>query len=227
MPLLNDLLHYLAWRVHQQGGSPAKTRLVKLLYLVDLHTARLRGQAPSGASWFFYHYGPYAFEVDDALEGSQGDTLELERRPTPEGHEVQLFLPRHAPEEGVLSQSIRALCDRWVDQWALADLDELLEFVYFSTPPMREARRDEPLDLLAHPEEEWPPNPRPLPRAEPSDRLRRLYEQRRGAFDRMMPKREFPRRPFLPERPEGEEGRPEDVSVPVHNVTVDVPEEPE
>jgi hypothetical protein len=44
MPLEDDLIWYLTWRVRQGDGLPAKTRLVKLLYLVDLMNVRDRGE---------------------------------------------------------------------------------------------------------------------------------------------------------------------------------------
>lgn len=229
MPLIDDLLHYLVWRVTQQGGWAGKTRLIKLLYLVDLQTARSTGaeHGASGTRWLFYHYGPYGFEIEDALQRSADDALVLERRTTEEGYEAHLFAPTRTPDQNILPQPLRARCDRWADQWALTDLNELLDFVYFATPPMREARRHERLDLLAHLEEDWPPSARPLPPPTVSNRLRQLYEERRGGFDRLMPKRDLPPRPFLSERDEGNESRPLDLTIPVHNVRIEVSDDPE
>lgn len=64
MPIEDDLIWYLTWRLREEEGVPAKTRLVKLLYLVDLLNVRDRNEQATNLEWVFYHYGPYAFGID-------------------------------------------------------------------------------------------------------------------------------------------------------------------
>lgn len=78
MPREDDLLWYLTWRVRQEDGILAKTRLVKLMYLVDLYSVRDRGEQATGLRWIFYDYGPYAPEVERVIDRQLGNTIDLE-----------------------------------------------------------------------------------------------------------------------------------------------------
>lgn len=51
MPIEDDLIWYLTWRVREEEGVPAKTRLVKLLYLIDLLNVRDRNEQATNLEW--------------------------------------------------------------------------------------------------------------------------------------------------------------------------------
>ena len=65
--ILKHLITHLAVELRDAGSSIGKTKLVKLLYLIDVENWRRRRKTLTGLEWRFYHYGPYAFEIEDAL----------------------------------------------------------------------------------------------------------------------------------------------------------------
>ena len=61
---LKPLIAYLTDQVREQGGTPNKTALVKLVYLVDVECWRKLGKSATGLEWRFHHYGPYSVELE-------------------------------------------------------------------------------------------------------------------------------------------------------------------
>src|SRR4030042_3961436 len=51
----------------QEIPFPAKTRLVKLLYLVEVEHYKHFQKRLTNLRWQFYHYGPYASEIEQVL----------------------------------------------------------------------------------------------------------------------------------------------------------------
>jgi hypothetical protein len=156
MPIEDDLVWYLTWRVRQEDGVPAKTRLVKLLYLVDLLNVRDRGQQATGLRWVFYHYGPYAAEIERVIERQLGNTIDVEGTRDFFGDRMFVYRVLEFPPDTLLEDRLRRYCDEVCDRWAVEDLNDLLSYVYFETPPMVDAVRGQPLDLLRVRRVEWP-----------------------------------------------------------------------
>ena len=146
-PGLRELISYLVARSLDRGATLTQTKLVKLLYLVDVGRAASRRQALTGLRWRFYHYGPYALELPDTLDAMEG--MELVVRDVRRGdRDSRLYVGAPgAPEGDTWPEPTRHMVDALVDRWATSDLNELLDYVYFETEPMREAERGEYLDL--------------------------------------------------------------------------------
>jgi Protein of unknown function (DUF4065) len=143
-----------------QGGSVTKTKLLKLLYLFDIESFRQTRTTLTGFSWIFYKYGPWAPEYDPVLDELQGsDVIALHA-----GTKIDLdmvFVDATRPVQFSIAfpsavEEIRAR--RIIEAWADRPTGELLDYVYFHTAPMREARRGEPLDFNAVLEEEPAPD---------------------------------------------------------------------
>jgi hypothetical protein len=141
MPLIREVC-----RQSKLSGyyTPAMTRLVKLLYLADIEWRKRHGGEPlANLTWKFLHFGPYALELAEPLGGPDTEIKELEG-----GKEARRFAfsddelkDPQVPEE--LVSVIASLVKRWGD----ADLNMLLDYVYFETEPMDNAVRGEPLDF--------------------------------------------------------------------------------
>ncbi len=127
-----------------------KTKLVKLLYLIDVENYRRRGTQISGLEWRFYHYGPYAFAIDTALQELDLD-IPQESVTTGTGHRAIVFRPNHSPRprlsEYLPSPSELQLVNRIIRDWGEVELNPLLNHVYFYTEPMKNADRGEILDF--------------------------------------------------------------------------------
>lgn len=145
---ITNLVGYIVQRVREEEGSLTKTKLVKLLYLIDVENYRSVGSTLTGWQWQFHHYGPYAFEIEDAL------------RAMPIGfdeHEVitttgkQAFVYRSDASLNSLEESFdfgtRAMIDGVLRVWASDSLNKILDFVYYETEPMNGAHRGDTLDF--------------------------------------------------------------------------------
>ena len=151
MKAISALLNYLIVGVQCRGGTPIKTQVVKLTYLVDMEFYRRVRKTATGLNWIFYHYGPYTSELEPILrrlpdieteeftstKGRKGFAYKSEMDAT----DVREQLTQH------FSSLVRSLADRVLDEWALVELWELLDYVYFETEPMKDAERGERLDF--------------------------------------------------------------------------------
>ena len=179
------LLWYLAWKTGQVGGASVKTRLVKLAYLVEMAFAQAGAERVTDLDWRFHHYGPYAAGVDEALD-SLVATKALRPVKPKEGAERPTHLYRaKSPPAGLLSPQLRRVTDEVVARWGRAELDDLLNHVYFETAPMRFAVRGQKLDLTAVAADiATAPDYAPLQPPEGSDDLRLQVERwRRDLLD--------------------------------------------
>jgi len=190
--LEDDLLWYLAWRSAGYGAPTTKTRLVKYLYLVDLRTSRDMRQRATALRWIYYDFGPYAPSFEGLLKHElTHQHIRLERLATrPEdGREPVLVLPVATPSPDSLSPSLRRNADDVCSEWANWELNVLLNFVYFETPPMRSAERGSELDLLTALDEAWPPRHRPLTTPSIKPDVRERLADLRRSHNRVFPRR--------------------------------------
>ena len=131
-----------------------KTKLVKLLYLIDVEYQRLYSHKLTELEWIFYHYGPYAFALDDVLKQLDID-IPQEKAVTASGNRAKIFKPiKEIHSEFENSSDVKKyLVDRVIDQWGLEELNPLLSYVYFHTEPMQDAHRGDILDFskIIHP----------------------------------------------------------------------------
>jgi hypothetical protein len=147
-----QLVLLIVWLARQRGESLTTLRLVKYLYLADLYWAREHeGQTLTGWPWGFVHYGPFTGEALDAIQYAVRTGLVA----------AQPFRSKYTDEERHLytveDDRAAALADSLPDtvlgplrdtirRWA-DDTPALLDYVYFHTEPMAEARPGERLDF--------------------------------------------------------------------------------
>ena len=148
--LLRHLIAHVVTELTDMSVGFGKTKLVKLLYLIDVENYRRRGATISGLEWRFYHYGPYAFEIDAALKELSLDVPQ-DSVTLGTGHKATIFRPNHGlrPRLGeyVSSPAELGLVDRIVRDWGEVEFNALLNHVYFFTEPMKHAERGEVLDF--------------------------------------------------------------------------------
>lgn len=146
---LRSLIAYVVWKLVDMEASFGKTKLVKLLYLIDVENYRLVSRTLTGLDWVFHHYGPYAFEVEQTLKELDLD-IPQEEVLTGSGHKAIVFRPSwdaDAEFEEQASNIEKLVVDRTVAEWGLDELNPILSYVYFHTEPMKDARRGEVLDF--------------------------------------------------------------------------------
>jgi hypothetical protein len=146
---LSNLIGALARYIRECGGSPTKTRVLKLLYLLDVEAFRKTGETLTGFDWVFHRFGPWAKTYDDALVAAE------------HVGRIRIAAPAFSDEGATFINSVGdvSLSDvfpnvvqeltskRIIEAWADKPLAELLDYVYFHTAPMRDAERNAQLDF--------------------------------------------------------------------------------
>ena len=120
--------------------APGRIRLTKLLYLLDVEAKRVLGKRATDLDWIYYHYGPYAFELEPRLEEAGFSTDELD---LPGGGRIRALRVAEASASDFTGTdpNIKSLALSIVKAWGDADLNRLLNYVYFETEPMAGAKR--------------------------------------------------------------------------------------
>jgi hypothetical protein len=128
--------------------SFGKTKLVKLLYLIDVEYQRRFSRKLTGLDWVFYHYGPYSPAIDEILKQIDLD-IPQEDVVTASGHPAKIFKPsKYIDSEFEYSTgAAKPIVDRVINQWGFEELNPLLSYVYFHTEPMMDANRGDSLDF--------------------------------------------------------------------------------
>ncbi len=75
---LEDAITAVAAQAKAQGVKLSRTKLVKLLYFIDLAAWRTFGRTVTGVEWIWHKFGPYSSSVIDAVERmSSEDELQV------------------------------------------------------------------------------------------------------------------------------------------------------
>lgn len=131
------------------SGAVGHTRLLKLLYLADLESRRLRGRPISDLRYRFHHFGPFDPGIYAVVGELERDGLAEERTIQHRGGKVERQvvalgdLPRDAIDP--VDEHILAYVSR---TYARLPLDDLLKIVY-ETAPMKEAVRGRSISMEA------------------------------------------------------------------------------
>jgi len=137
-----QLLGFLLTRI----GTLGVTRLLKLVYLADLESRRLRGRPMSSLRFYFHRHGPFDPAFYRAVEELQRDDLIAETVVSyPNGtQERQIAVLQDVPLE--LDPVDRHILANVCSAYGRLPLDELLSQVYDS-PPMRGLERGAALPM--------------------------------------------------------------------------------
>ena len=147
MANLKPLIAYLIDQVMDQEGTLNKTALVKLVYLIDVECCRRLGRPATSLEWRFHHYGPYSAEMERDVNDNAFIHVFGDRNsgygfaPSSDWRDI------HAAFNRSFDPAVRRVADSVAKQWGREPLETLLEYVYFETEPMQNARRGETLDF--------------------------------------------------------------------------------
>jgi hypothetical protein len=66
---IKRVAYIIAYVLTLLGGKEySKTKIVKLLYLLDIDYARYKGKSFTNINFTSYYYGPYSSEIEDAID---------------------------------------------------------------------------------------------------------------------------------------------------------------
>ena len=142
-----ELLLKILTEASERDFSVGKTQLVKFLYLVEVEYFRITRQRLTDLRWLFYHYGPYALELEDILAHSE---FHKEQFATQSERDFIRFRVAEQVRgyKTSLDARVTLLIKKIVGRWKDKPLAELLDYVYFETEPMVSVtKRGEVLDF--------------------------------------------------------------------------------
>jgi hypothetical protein len=149
-----DLVRTIVWYASKREEKLTTLRLVKFLYLADLYHARVsKGETLTGWPWAFVYFGPWCQQASEAINTAVKDDLVITKE-FPSKHDdekdYRLFWLEDTDEEPKVIDALPTYV--WSRlQWAIQkwadDSYGLLDYVYFETEPMIEARPGARLDF--------------------------------------------------------------------------------
>ena len=151
---IEELIHAIVWYTSRRGERLTTLRLVKFLYLADLYHARVsNGKTLTNWPWAFVYFGPWCKQVNDAVDNAVEHDLLLSKE-YPSEHDddkdYRLFWLEDTEEDPKVIDALPTYV--WSKlQWAIRkwadDSYGLLDYVYFETEPMIEAKPGAVLDF--------------------------------------------------------------------------------
>jgi len=150
MANIQQLIRFIVWYATDHETRLTTTRLVKFLYLADLHHARaFKGETYTRFPWAFIHYGPYCQEAQAAIDEAVVNDL-ISRKPFTGVHASgAVFLctdwGAELSEEQLPIQLVSPLKKdilRFGDETPI-----LLDYVYFESEVLEGVRKGERIDF--------------------------------------------------------------------------------
>jgi hypothetical protein len=146
-----ELIQYIVYYATEKEMKLSRVRLVKFIYLADLYWARENnGKTFTEWPWKFVHYGPFCGESLEYIERAHGDGLieksTYESKFVDEDYflywckENRTDIERKMPI--YLTSPLHEAISKWGD-----DTFGLLDYVYFETEPMLDAKKGDLLDF--------------------------------------------------------------------------------
>jgi uncharacterized phage-associated protein len=136
---------YIVEKACQERISMGKTRLMKLLYLLDIEHYKFNKKIYTNLDWIYYKYGPFSFDVENLCKEIGLDEIEKGLK---KDRIVKLLKIDHwKVKKADVEPKIRTLLNHIYNRWALSDLNSLLDYVYFETEPMIHAQYKQILDF--------------------------------------------------------------------------------
>jgi len=194
IPSTEKLIGAIVTWVVDEGSYVTKTKLLKLLYLFDVEYYRTHRRTFTGFSWKFYHLGPWAAEFDPALDRLVTKAALLQQRSNSE-FESSFYkvAERSDPHEPFCNVKDEQILRGVLRTWGTRSTGEILDYVYFQTPPMEAGSRNAPLDFSVI----QPHKPSAYSRSS-SGRTRAEIQKLRAAFEaQQVQRKSVQNEPFL------------------------------
>ena len=182
-PSVKNLIHAVVSQVVEKGGYVTKTKLLKLLYLLDVEYYRVHRQTFTGFDWKFFHLGPWAREFDPLIDELVRTETLLENTSVKRDYDTKFFRVAESRDTRGLFSTFadESLLLSILNTWSEATTGEILDYVYFRTEPMEHGVRNEPLDFSSVSQE------RPEKYARPKSTIsEKEIRKRRGDFQRSL-----------------------------------------
>lgn len=132
-PLEAAIIHF----VHRLPGNLTRTKLVKLLYLLDLAHTKQYGESATGVTYRSYYYGPYSPQILDAIRKLDGYEIQEGSGLSFHGRDFYTYSPGHNPRRQMLPRldpKVQGTLNQVIEQFGRFPLENLLNAVYATQP---------------------------------------------------------------------------------------------
>lgn len=143
---LRSVMRYIV-KNYPYPDDLTKTRITKLVYLIDWENVKEYGSQITNIEWFFDHYGPYVSDVLD--EADEDKTVSINSTISNFGTVKYIVKPKRDKEELLyddLTDNDKDIIDRVIDKTKNFYWNEFINYVY-STEPIKNSIRYSALDL--------------------------------------------------------------------------------
>lgn len=146
------LIKYIVCFANDHNISLTTIRLVKFVYLADLYHARLNaGETITHFPWAFVYYGPYCQDVmksiDDAVLKGFINSKAFESKYSEKDYKLfSCYDDRYGELRKEFQIAVLSELQYAIKKYG-DDTAQLLDYVYFSTEPMNDARKGDILDF--------------------------------------------------------------------------------
>lgn len=133
-----DLLEYTAKEYLDCGDLfplLSKTKLLKLTYLVEYFYYKKQRVRLTNAEWVHLYYGPYIFDYEKFLARCPFSIDFLDEEHI--DYKVAIRDEPYAEREIIKDFDIKMIIKRIIKEYGSANLNEILDFIYFDTEPMQ------------------------------------------------------------------------------------------
>ena len=148
-PNIEKLIAAIVTWVVGEGSYVTKTKLLKLLYLFDVEYYRAHRQTFTGFGWKFYHLGPWAAEFGPTLDELVNRGTLLQQQSSNADFDTSFYRPVETidPRTPFCNVKDEYILRGVLNRWGTRSTGEILDYVYFQTPPMEAGIRNAPLDF--------------------------------------------------------------------------------
>lgn len=130
---VKELIKYIVKRLNEKGVTATRLKIIKFLYLIEVEYYSKYFKRLTDVDWISWNYGPYWMSFPDVISSIK--EIEEERIQADKefySYKISSDIEVTNPLKGL----DRFLADHPIDEWAVTDTRDLLNHVYFHTPPM-------------------------------------------------------------------------------------------
>lgn len=135
--------------VEKESGHLTKTKLVKLLYLIERRHYIQTGKLLTGVDWVLYFYGPYAHEISSTLADMDGQDIDERSMVSYDGTSYYIYYAGEEPAIDPvknLSKTEFKIAKTVLDQYGQVSLKSILDEVY-DLPEVKKATPGHSIDF--------------------------------------------------------------------------------
>ena len=143
---LRSIVRYIV-KNYPYPDELTKTRITKLVYLIDWENIKKNNKQITDINWYFDHYGPYVSDVLD--EADKDDCVRIESTISNFGTIKYIVRPKIDKTELIysnLTDEEISIIDKVIQDTKSFSWNKFIDYVY-STEPIKESNRYNSLDL--------------------------------------------------------------------------------